>query len=162
VYKGTVVKARFQSVAVEATEEAGRPRVTLPHAHHAALGLADEDHPDGMAALNRSIGRLHPVLSVCLPPVAPHHADELSRCLRSKFDTHSSTTTTRSPYRLTTSERARGLANRILFSRYYIIFYLVMTGLSLATVILSLKEGELSLWGIFSEIDEPLKGAGMV
>ncbi len=46
------------------------------------------------------------------------------------------------PYRLSTSERARGLANRILFSRYYIIFYLVMTGLSLATVVLSLKEGD--------------------
>lgn len=48
----------------------------------------------------------------------------------------------RSPYHLTTSERMRGVANRIMFSRYYIIFYLVMTGLSLATVILSLVQGE--------------------
>ena len=43
---------------------------------------------------------------------------------------------------MTTSERMRGVANRIMFSRYYIIFYLVMTGLSLGTVILSLLEGE--------------------
>jgi hypothetical protein len=48
----------------------------------------------------------------------------------------------RSPYRMTTSERMRGVANRIMFSRYYIIFYLVMTGLSLGTVILSLLEGQ--------------------
>jgi hypothetical protein len=39
----------------------------------------------------------------------------------------------------------RGVANRIMFSRYYIIFYLVMTGLSLGTVILSLLEGESQL-----------------
>ena len=54
------------------------------------------------------------------------------------IDEHSNS---RSPYRLTTSERMRGVANRIMFSRYYIIFYLVMTGLSLGTVILSLLEG---------------------
>jgi hypothetical protein len=48
----------------------------------------------------------------------------------------------RSPYRMSTSERMRGVANRIMFSRYYIIFYLVMTGLSLGTVILSLLEGQ--------------------
>ncbi|KAI5455138.1 hypothetical protein NCC49_002409 [Naganishia albida] len=51
------------------------------------------------------------------------------------------TTTFKSPYHLPTSERLRGVANRIMFSRYYIIFYLAMTGLSLGTVILSLLEG---------------------
>lgn len=51
-------------------------------------------------------------------------------------------TTFKSPYHLPTSERLRGVANRIMFSRYYIIFYLAMTGLSLGTVILSLLEGE--------------------
>jgi hypothetical protein len=50
-------------------------------------------------------------------------------------------TTFKSPYHLPTSERLRGVANRIMFSRYYIIFYLAMTGLSLGTVILSLLEG---------------------
>ena len=57
----------------------------------------------------------------------------------------------RSPYRLTTSERMRGVANRIMFSRYYIIFYLVMTGLSLGTVILSLLEGDSN--EVFSEFN---------
>jgi hypothetical protein len=51
-------------------------------------------------------------------------------------------TTSKSPYHLPTSERLRGVANRIMFSRYYIIFYLAMTGLSLGTVILSLLEGK--------------------
>ena len=50
--------------------------------------------------------------------------------------------TAKSPYHLPTSERLRGVANRIMFSRYYIIFYLAMTGLSLGTVILSLLEGK--------------------
>ncbi|KAJ9110357.1 hypothetical protein QFC20_002954 [Naganishia adeliensis] len=36
----------------------------------------------------------------------------------------------KSLYHLPTSERLRGVANRIMFSRYYIIFYLAMTGLS--------------------------------
>lgn len=44
----------------------------------------------------------------------------------------------RSPYRLPASEQLRGVANRIIFSRYYILFYFVMMTLSLATVIMSL------------------------
>jgi hypothetical protein len=44
----------------------------------------------------------------------------------------------RSPYRLPASEQLRGVANRIIFSRYYIFFYLIMMTLSLATVVLSL------------------------
>ncbi|GMK54192.1 hypothetical protein CspeluHIS016_0107780 [Cutaneotrichosporon spelunceum] len=43
-----------------------------------------------------------------------------------------------SPYRLPASEQLRGVANRIIFSRYYIVFYFVMMTLSLATVVLSL------------------------
>lgn len=57
---------------------------------------------------------------------------------------------------MTTSERMRGVANRIMFSRYYIIFYLVMTGLSLGTVILSLLEGE--FFGISRRIAAGLTG----
>lgn len=45
---------------------------------------------------------------------------------------------TRSPYRLPASEQLRGVANRIIFSRYYILFYFIMMMLSLATVVLSL------------------------
>lgn len=57
----------------------------------------------------------------------------------------------RSPYRLPASEQLRGVANRIIFSRYYILFYFVMMTLSLATVVLSLiatSEPFLSLYGI--------------
>lgn len=43
-----------------------------------------------------------------------------------------------SPYRLPPGEQLRGVANRIIFSRYYILFYFVMMSLSLATVVLSL------------------------
>ena len=44
----------------------------------------------------------------------------------------------RSPYHLPRSEQLRGVANRIIFSRYYILYYAVMMGLSLTTVVLSL------------------------
>lgn len=44
----------------------------------------------------------------------------------------------RSQYQLPASEQLRGVANRIIFSRYYLLFYLVMMALSLATVVLSL------------------------
>ena len=46
--------------------------------------------------------------------------------------------TSRSPYHLPASEQLRGVANRIIFSRYYILFYFVMMSLSLTTVVLSL------------------------
>lgn len=49
-----------------------------------------------------------------------------------------SPSTHHSPYRLGAAEQLRGVANRIIFSRYYILFYFVMMSLSLATVILSL------------------------
>jgi hypothetical protein len=45
---------------------------------------------------------------------------------------------TRSPYQVATGEQLRGVANRIIFSRYYILFYFVMMSLSLTTVVLSL------------------------
>lgn len=41
-------------------------------------------------------------------------------------------------YRLPPSEQLRGVANRIIFSRYYILFYFIMMSLSLTTVVLSL------------------------
>ncbi|WVQ85152.1 hypothetical protein IAT38_007317 [Cryptococcus sp. DSM 104549] len=44
----------------------------------------------------------------------------------------------RSQYHLPASEQLRGVANRIIFSRYYILFYGAMMGLSLATLVLSL------------------------
>ncbi|KAI9633386.1 uncharacterized protein MKK02DRAFT_18347 [Dioszegia hungarica] len=44
----------------------------------------------------------------------------------------------RSPYHLPTSEKLRGLANRIIFSRYYVLFYFVMMSLSMVTVVMSL------------------------
>jgi len=49
-----------------------------------------------------------------------------------------STQPSRSPYHLPASEQLRGVANRIIFSRYYILFYFVMMSLSLTTVVLSL------------------------
>lgn len=47
-------------------------------------------------------------------------------------------TTRSSPYRLATGEQLRGVANRIIFSRYYILFYFIMMVLSLTTVVMSL------------------------
>ena len=44
----------------------------------------------------------------------------------------------RSHYHLPPGEQLRGVANRIIFSRYYVLFYFVMMCLSLATVGLSL------------------------
>ncbi|WWD22876.1 hypothetical protein CI109_107371 [Kwoniella shandongensis] len=44
----------------------------------------------------------------------------------------------RSPYHLPASEQLRGVANRIIFSRYYILFYFAMMSLSFATLVISL------------------------
>lgn len=49
-----------------------------------------------------------------------------------------------SPYHLPPGEQLRGLANRIIFSRYYILFYFIMMSLSLTTVILSLVATSMS------------------
>ncbi|KAK1921429.1 hypothetical protein DB88DRAFT_513455 [Papiliotrema laurentii] len=46
--------------------------------------------------------------------------------------------TSRSHYHVSHGERLRGVANRIIFSRYYVLFYFVMMCLSLGTVVLSL------------------------
>jgi hypothetical protein len=54
---------------------------------------------------------------------------------------------TRSPYHLPTSEKLRGVANRIIFSRYYVLFYFVMMSLSMVTVVMSLMAtSEFSFW----------------
>lgn len=44
----------------------------------------------------------------------------------------------RSQYHLPASEQLRGVANRVIFSKYYLLFYFVMMALSLTTVVLSL------------------------
>ena len=44
----------------------------------------------------------------------------------------------KSQYTIQTSERLKGVANRIIFSRYYILFYFIMMSLSLTTVVMSL------------------------
>ncbi|KAI0068159.1 hypothetical protein BV25DRAFT_1875401 [Artomyces pyxidatus] len=47
----------------------------------------------------------------------------------------------RSIYALTRGEITRGIANRFVHSRIYIVLYLVMAALSITTVVLSLKDG---------------------
>jgi hypothetical protein len=42
---------------------------------------------------------------------------------------------------MTRDEIRKGIANRVLHSRTYIILYLVMTALSITTVVLSMREG---------------------
>ena len=52
--------------------------------------------------------------------------------------TGGSATPTSTQYALPTGEKLRGLANRIIFSRYYVLFYFLMMCLSTGTVIISL------------------------
>ena len=47
----------------------------------------------------------------------------------------------RSIYALSREEITRGLANRFVHSRTYILFYLIMAALSVTTVVLSLTDG---------------------
>ena len=47
----------------------------------------------------------------------------------------------RSIYALSREEITRGLANRFVHSRMYILFYLIMAALSVTTVVLSLTDG---------------------
>lgn len=61
--------------------------------------------------------------------------DDTSRPAR---PTRPSPQTFKSQYSIQTSERLKGVANRIIFSRYYILFYFIMMSLSLTTVVLSL------------------------
>ncbi len=42
---------------------------------------------------------------------------------------------------MTRDEIRKGIANRVIHSRTYIILYLAMTGLSITTVVLSMREG---------------------
>lgn len=51
----------------------------------------------------------------------------------------------KSQYTIQTSERLKGVANRIIFSRYYILFYFIMMSLSLTTVVMSLMATRKSL-----------------
>lgn len=70
----------------------------------------------------------------------------------------------RSPYHLPTSEKLRGLANRIIFSRYYVLFYFVMMSLSMVTVVMSLMaRRELSiLLDLIPHVRLPLCAAAQV
>ncbi|WWC67111.1 uncharacterized protein I206_101018 [Kwoniella pini CBS 10737] len=61
-----------------------------------------------------------------------------SNLLNGQNQTNGNMPSTRSQYHLPASEQLRGVANRIIFSRYYIIFYGAMMGLSFATLIISL------------------------
>lgn len=47
----------------------------------------------------------------------------------------------RSLYALTPREVAKGIASRVVYSQYYIFLYLILAGLSTATIILSLSDG---------------------
>jgi hypothetical protein len=67
----------------------------------------------------------------------PGHRTSTSR-RPDAFPDRSASMPSRSPYHLPTGEMLRGVANRIIFSRYYILFYFVMMSLSLTTVIMSL------------------------
>lgn len=67
----------------------------------------------------------------------PTHRTSTSR-RPDAFPDRSTSMPSRSPYHLPTGEMLRGVANRIIFSRYYILFYFVMMSLSLTTVIMSL------------------------
>lgn len=70
--------------------------------------------------------------------------DPNTRLLASEYELHDneplseSPSNHHSPYHLPPGEQLRGLANRIIFSRYYILFYFIMMSLSLTTVVLSL------------------------
>lgn len=57
---------------------------------------------------------------------------------RTERPTRPAAQTFKSQYSIQTSERLKGVANRIIFSRYYILFYFIMMSLSLTTVVLSL------------------------
>lgn len=70
-----------------------------------------------------------------------YHSDaeeEQDESARSARPTRPSPSTFKSQYTIQTSERLKGVANRIIFSRYYILFYFIMMSLSLTTVVLSL------------------------
>jgi hypothetical protein len=54
----------------------------------------------------------------------------------------------KSQYTIQTSERLKGVANRIIFSRYYILFYFIMMSLSLTTVVMSLMATRKSSLGL--------------
>jgi hypothetical protein len=54
---------------------------------------------------------------------------------------HSLYRPTRSIHAMTRDEIRKGIANRVLHSRTYIILYLAMTGLSITTVVLSMRDG---------------------
>lgn len=76
--------------------------------------------------------------------------DPNTRLLASEYELDDSeplpgnSTVHHSPYRLPRGEQLRGVANRIIFSRYYILFYFIMMSLSLTTVVLSLVATSMS------------------
>jgi hypothetical protein len=47
----------------------------------------------------------------------------------------------RSLHALTPREVAKGIASRVVYSQYYIFLYLILAGLSTATIIISLSDG---------------------
>lgn len=67
-----------------------------------------------------------------------HSDEEQDDTTRTARPTRPAPQTFKSQYTIQTSERLKGVANRIIFSRYYILFYFIMMSLSLTTVVLSL------------------------
>lgn len=67
-----------------------------------------------------------------------HSDEEQEETARITRPTRPTPQTFKSQYTIQTSERLKGVANRIIFSRYYILFYFIMMSLSLTTVVLSL------------------------
>ncbi|OWZ45897.1 hypothetical protein AYX14_01897 [Cryptococcus neoformans] len=72
------------------------------------------------------------------PEAQPLTAEDFDFDQSSSFQDTSRPVPSRSPYHLPASEQLQGVANRIIFSRYYILFYGAMMALSLATLVLSL------------------------
>ncbi|TEB38968.1 hypothetical protein FA13DRAFT_1724918 [Coprinellus micaceus] len=73
------------------------------------------------------------------PAYAPLDGEDLESGQRTSST--SQPVTTRSIYALTRSEIMRGVANRFVHSRAYILLYLIMAALSVTTVVLSLTDG---------------------
>ncbi|KAJ3540321.1 hypothetical protein NMY22_g4345 [Coprinellus aureogranulatus] len=78
-------------------------------------------------------------MSAAAPAYAPLDGEDLEAGQRASLT--SQPVPTRSIYTLTRGEIMRGVANRFVHSRAYILLYLVMAALSVTTIVLSLTDG---------------------
>lgn len=90
------------------------------------------------------------------PEAQPLTAEDFDFDQSSSFQDTSRPVPSRSPYHLPASEQLQGVANRIIFSRYYILFYGAMMALSLATLVLSLVATRTFIIFINCQIEWPL------